>query len=512
MESIIQLPSVNGGNELFIDKDHYKREPIISSEIVSPINSDQKNIHMSTTLNVRYDKKPVSSLIKIDHRPNNVIKQAVILKTINKTGVKNSNHHGLLNDDMGELDIIDTRKFMQKTMDSKEDIIIEDLPSSITGSYDQDYNIIHVDEIIRKKLCQEKYDHLTSLKVKYKDLQQLSSKPQTYVMREKTLETMKKINNEIKQIETGEKLKIYNDQVKDIITQYRKYTGRVKTIIFNLDDDDHYEEMDAELRHRIYLIDKYLDIAAKYIRIDVIRINNRPTDICAGCGISLAKVGPSDEGTIRCPDLDCQTEHNMTILTKLSKDGSRLNINNSTDDESIENFIKAFIRYQGLQPDQPDDILYDELDDYFERHDRPLGDEIKQLPLNSRGRRGDTDHQMLWNALSQIGRSEYYEDANLIGNIYWGWELHNVMEYKEIIINHYNKTQKVFYEIPPEERCRNSSLGTQYRLWRHLQLVGHECYMDEFKIASNSDSIKLHNKLWFLMCQGCNDPDIYYMP
>ena len=119
---------------------------------------------------------------------------------------------------------------------------------------------------------------------------------------------------------------------------------------------------------------------------------------------------------------------------------------------------------------------------------------------------------MLWTAISEIGHSAYYEDANLIGHLYWGWTLPNVMHHKETIISHYNKTQKVFYQIPPEERCRNSSLGTQYRLWRHLQLVGHECYMDEFKIAGNSESIRNHNRLWKLMCEGCNDPTINYNP
>ena len=424
----------------------------------------------------------------------------------------NNNNFHLLDDNMGELDIVDTRKYMPRTSNSRVDeVISEDLPNKITGTYNEDYNIIYVDDIIRKKLRQEKFAHLQSLKLRYKSLEATSLRPQTYVVREKTLESMKKLTDEIIQIETGEKLKIYDSKVKDIINEYRKYNGKVKTIIFDVEEGEHYQELDDELRHRIYLIDKYLDIASEYIQIDVIRVNNRPADLCVGCGISLAKVATNEDGTIRCPNTDCQTEHNVIILTKLAKDGSRINTANSTDDESIDNFLRAFIRYQGLQTDHPDEGLYEELDLYFARHDRPSGDKIKMLPLNSRGRRGDTDHKMLWTALSQIGRSEYYEDANLIGHLYWGWTLPNVMQYKEVIILHYNKTQKVFYQIPTEERGRNSSLGTQYRLWRHLQLIGHECYMDEFKIAENAESQKVHNKLWRLMCEGCNDPEIRYI-
>jgi hypothetical protein len=258
----------------------------------------------------------------------------------------------------------------------------------------------------------------------------------------------------------------------------------------------------------VYLIDTYLDIASDYIQIDIIRINNRPADICTGCGISLSQVATSEEGTVRCPDPECQTEHSVIILTKLAKDGSRINTNASTDDESIDNFLRAFIRFQGLQSDHPDESLYDELDEHFARHDRPSGDEIKQLPLNERGRRGDTNHKMLLDALSSIKRSEYYEDANLIGHIYWGWTLPEAMHFRERMIDKYNKTQKVFYQIPPEERGRNSSLGTQYRLWRHLQLEGYECYMDEFKIAENAESLRLHNNLWKTMCEQSNDPEI----
>jgi hypothetical protein len=200
------------------------------------------------------------------------------------------------------------------------------------------------------------------------------------------------------------------------------------------------------------------------------------------------------------------------IVWKLSKDNSNSSGSNNVVDESIDNFIRAFIRYQGLQPrDHITQELFDQLDQYFIQNGRPIGENIRKLPLNKRGKRGDTNHKMLWTALSHINRSELYEDTNLIGHLYWGWTLNNIMHHKETIIAHYIKTQKVFYQIPQEERGRTSSLGTQFRLWRHLQLVGHECYQDEFKIAENAESMRTHNRLWALMCEGSNDPSIYYI-
>jgi len=415
----------------------------------------------------------------------------------------------LLDDNFSEFDMVDTRKYI--ILENNDIEQYNDIPDSITGVYNLDYNISHVDDIIRKKLQQEKFTLLNVLKSKYKLLEESSKRPQTYLIRENTLDSMKKIAEEIEQIETGEKIKIYNQKVKDILNEYHKYDGIVKTIIFDVKDKNDNFDLNDDTRKRISLIDKYLEIAGDYISMDIIRIDNIQSDLCNGCGKSISKVAPTPEGTIRCPDPDCQTEHNAIIMAKSAKDGSRINMNNNTEDESIDNFLRAFIRYQGLQQDKPNISLYKELDDYFLLHDRLIGKEISKLPLNNRGRRGDTNHKMLWDALSHIGRSEYYEDTNLIGHIYWGWILPNVMHHKELIISHYNKTQKVFYQIPPEERGRNSSLGTQYRLWRHLQLVGHDCCIDEFKIAMNQESIRCHNKLWKLMCEGAGDPSIYYI-
>jgi hypothetical protein len=387
--------------------------------------------------------------------------------------------------------------------------VTEKLPDKITGTYREDYNILVVHNIIRKKLEAETLTQIPKLLVKLAELRAQCDKPQSYIMRSRTVDEINKLTTMITQIQNGARLAEYESKARELVEDYRRNSGRVKTVVFD-SEDEVYKEFDDVTRARIRAIERFLEIASDYIEIEIVRKGCRPSDICMGCGATLTKVAPNDEGSITCPE--CQTEHPSIILTKLAKDGARVNINNNSDDESIENFLRVFIRYQGLQQDQPNSSIYDELDIYFRRLGRPTGAEIRNLPLNDRGRRGDTTHKMLWNALSQIGHSEAYEDANLIGHIYWGWILPNVSEHKEKIVSHYMKTQKVFYQIPPEERGRNSSLGTQYRLWRHLQLVGHDCHMEEFKIAENPDSIRTHNKLWKLMCDGAKDPEIRYIP
>lgn len=382
------------------------------------------------------------------------------------------------------------------------------IPDGITGSYNEDYNIAYVDSIIRAKLKQERQD-IAILQDKHQKLAAIVQQPQNFLTRQKTLAEMHKLQNEISQIASGAKQQTYEARVAPLLQAYRKYAGKIKTVVFDMEEEEPC--IDENVRQRLLVIDSFLDIAAEYININVVRVNRCIGNVCLGCGTSLAKVVPNDSGSLRCPNGDCLTERSVVIKSKLSKDSSRINTNNSTEDESIDNFMRAFIRYQGLQVDHPDDQLYCDLDVYFARHGLPLGKDVRSLPLNERGRRGDTNHKMLWTALATIGYASY-EDANLIGHVYWGWTLPDVMQYRDIIIQHYNKTQKVFHQIPAEERYRNSSLGTQYRLWRHLQLVGHDCYIDEFRIAENPDSIRTHNRLWRLMCEGAHDPNIYYIP
>lgn len=397
--------------------------------------------------------------------------------------------------------LMDTRTYL------KTDLVLEETPEKITGSYTVDYNITYLDSIIKKKLLQEKFTLLPKLKKTVASLKELIMRPQTYIQREHTLTQIKVAEEEIRKIETGEKLRVYLDKTSDIINSYLS-ASKIKKVMFDQEDQD--PQTDEDALHRISLIEKYLDIAGDYIQLDIIRVTSHKSDVCTGCGASLARIALSDEGSLRCPE--CFTEHSVIITAKLSKDGARINMNTNLEDESIENFLRAFTRYQGLQCEQPDEKVYEKLDKYFTRNGRPTGAQIRELPLDSRGLRGDTNHKMLWDALSHIGHSEYYEDTNLIGHVYWGWELPNVSHLKERLIDKYIKTQKVFYQIPIEERNRNSSLGTQYRLWRHLQLEGHECYMDEFKIAENPESLRTHNNLWKQMCDGAGDPDIFYIP
>jgi len=408
-------------------------------------------------------------------------------------------------------DLFDNRNYISKDNNFYTKFITEEIPNKISGTYIQDYNILYINDIIIKKLNYEKYTILDNLKRRYNELEIFLSKPQTFLINKLYVNEFENIKSKIRAIESGENIKEYKKRVDNIINNYKKLKNPIKTYVFDMDNVKPKDDLSIKHYEHINNIEKFFVIAKDYIDININRIIEKNENICKKCGEGLNNIEYSEDGTIICPNNECLTEYKSISFEKMAKDNLRINITILSEDESIDNFLKAFIRYQGLQHDIPPNSIYNELDEYFTSHDFPKGSEIKKLALNSRGRRGETNHKMLWDALSNINKSEYYEHSNFIGHNYWGWTLHNLLHIKQKLVDKYNKTQSVFYKIPLCDKERDSSLGTQYRLWRHLQLEGHECYMDEFKIAENIDSLRIHNKLWKLMCEGCNDPTIYYI-
>ncbi len=348
------------------------------------------------------------------------------------------------------------------------------MSKKIVGTYVDDYDITYIHDLIINQLTLEK-SNLPTLMTELSVLKLQSNKIQTMNAKKETLNQITNLESTINLIHNGQKLKTYKAEAKPLIANYLK----------------------TKNNERLIVIEKYLKLAKKYIDINVSHSVNT-VNCCLNCKKVIDDMG--HDSVVKCQY--CDNEHQLVNTLKYSDQ-----LKNEND---MENFIKALTRYQGLQT-QPPKIIYSKLDRYFKERGLPLSEEIKELPYNDFGKKGNTNKEMLYTALAQIGYSSYYEDVNLVGHIYWDWKLPDLVSVKEQIMRHFITTQKAFYRIPADIKCRISSLGTSYRLWRHLQLVGHICSVDDFKIAENLDSLSTHNRIWKLMCEMADDPEIYYI-
>jgi hypothetical protein len=355
----------------------------------------------------------------------------------------------------------------------------------IVDYYIDDYDILYIHDVILSQLLQEK-KNLNQF------INELNSKEEEF-KKSHTYNVKKDLQSSIDVLKTS-----IDDIKKDKINIYK---CQINTLL----DDYILTKKNKDLIQKHKIIDRYLEIASQYLDIHVKRIHPLKENCCIQCSTSLQDIKINNEGTIRC--LNCSTDHQV-ILNKPSSYDAKFNFFNI--DKDMENFTKALMRYEGLQ-DKPNKIIYDKLDVYFKSRGFPTSDVIKNMPLNERGKKDNTNRELLCTALAHIKHTEYYEDCNLIGHIYWGWKLPNLTDVKQTIFKHYTMTQKCFYRIPLDIRDRISSLGTQYRLYRHIQLVNHECYIEDFKIANDNKSLQNHHRLWKMMCELADDPEIYYI-
>lgn len=400
------------------------------------------------------------------------------------------------------LDAIYTGILVSKKLGLFDEKSTPDPPSAIEDTYFDDYNILFIHKQVLNFFEYRKVVLYNEYKKEQSKLQERIKMPGLKVIEYESLSVeIKRYDKLLKDIHDDIDRKEYEALASKFIAEYQKVKNRVHVVVFGKTErtEPNYQ--------RINIIQKFVNLASKYIKINLQCECMIDYDICANCEKPLGS-----DALGYCTH--CYTEYTSYASNNGSKESRRTVFasNRLDEDDTLNNFIKTLNRFQGNQPDKPPESIYEQLDEYFDGLGVSKGEYFRTLELNELGLKNGTSHKMLLKALSYIKNgSHYYEDVNWIGHVYWGWKLPNISAYKDKIIDHYIKTQKIFYQIPSDERKRNSSLGTQYRLWRHLQLVGYSCSFQQFKIAENQKSIENQDRLWRMMCERVDDPEIYYI-
>ena len=373
----------------------------------------------------------------------------------------------------------------------------DDPPDLIRGSYTTDLNIVKIHEAIEARYTYFK-SHLEEYKEEIQNQENLIIGKHSFSINE-----VKKMKNEIKILkeqiydyEHDISLNEYRKVALPIIEEYNKVASH-KSKGFVVFKKKVEEESKEKIDYRLQIIRQYLDHAREYIQIEMIHKMDLKAN-CPVCGLDFSKIfTDEDSGLCNCPN--CGYEREAISHTSTYKDSQRVNIGNRNNYDDCENFRKALMRYQGKQPHKPPEKLYEQLDDYFENIGKAHRNDIKKLPKTSEGRKKGTSRQLMFEALGETNNSAYYDDINLIMHIYWGWDLPDVSDLEEKIMEDYINTQQVYNAIPNKDR--NASLNIQFRLYVHLKALDLPCNKEDFKIQTSRDSLEFHQAMWKIMCE-----------
>jgi hypothetical protein len=378
-------------------------------------------------------------------------------------------------------------------------------PEKLVASHLNDFNLHRIHETVMRKLYQ-KHHKIDKWNVEIQSLKEKIKRPQRMIERRKSVERIRYLEKKIQEIREESHIQEYINQTESLLKEYDKYFPKKREIDFLRSKKKENvlpleEEKNPLYWRKIRIVKRYVEIASRYVDIQMI-VKKKNVHRCV-CGYDLNEVHIDNLGIQICPE--CNTEryivgHNLYKTDTFSS-------KNEYNDE--DNFEKALMRYQGKQPDKIPDTLFEDLDAYFSARGFPTSEEIRALEPNAKGRKPGTSLPILYKALQETDNSTFYEDANLIAHKYWGWTLPDVTSLESVIKQDYRKTQRIYNSLQKE---RSSSLGTQYRLFKHLEMRGHPCSISDFKIVKMRESLEYHDKNWKIMCERCQDPEIFFIP
>lgn len=243
--------------------------------------------------------------------------------------------------------------------------------------------------------------------------------------------------------------------------------------------------------HRIQLIRRYLALARKYIPENVIYTPSKQT--ACMCGTEYTEMVSDLSGVLVCPT--CGAERARIGRKKTTTTGGEdASVRRRQDNEERDNFVKALIRFQGLQRDRLPVDLLDRLDAYFRANNYPTGEEVRSGQAND----AVLNKDVLYKALAAVG-CPMYEHINLICHKVWGWPLPELHHIYDTVLQHFDTMQRVAHAkgLP--------TINTQYRLFKHLEMAGFPCYATDFRIPKTREIIQIDEERWKAMCDGVDE-------
>lgn len=239
-------------------------------------------------------------------------------------------------------------------------------------------------------------------------------------------------------------------------------------------------------------LQKYIDLVNRYVKIECIKIES-PNIRCSGCDEPITDFG--EENTYVCKKCSCV--NSFLHPNNYNKITERYTNHN---DEDTGNFIKVLDKFEGKSDQIPPEELYEQLDSYLISMNEKPGQYYRSLPLDEFGKKPGTSKRKLWSMLEATKNNRFYDESNYIAHKYWGWNLPDISEHRDQLIDDYVRTQEVWKRIKYKYN-RSASLGTQFRLYVHLKAIGYECFREDFKIQEMVDSLRIHNDAWETMCK-----------
>ena len=235
------------------------------------------------------------------------------------------------------------------------------------------------------------------------------------------------------------------------------------------------------------IISKYLEVANKYVNIELEVSNKKQKIICKNCN-NKKDFDIIENNIYIC--MNCSAR--QVIMKNISsyRDIDRVNISSKYMYDRKIHFRDCINQYQGKQNSTIDQEVYDALEDQFDKHGLLIGD--KTTPKNIRFSKITKEQISMF--LKELEFTKHYENINLIhyqmtdkkpDDI--GYLEDKLLEDFDILTDLYDKKFK--------NLTRKNFINTQYVLYQLLLRHKHPCNKEDFSILKTIDRKTFHDEI-----------------
>src|SRR5581483_502541 len=261
----------------------------------------------------------------------------------------------------------------------------------ISMTYTDDLNLFHLKSQICLALKAEQEERLRNLVDELSNLKNKINQCKFLIEKKAIEKNINETEQEINKLQ--QKLPNYVKESEPLLKQYQQY-GPSKKILSFRSNRNNKSSNEILISAKTKLIHEFIQLAEKYIDLHIVRELNIGNS-CPGCNADLTDVEPLDEsGLIICPN--CKYEK-YTFIKQIVE-------TTASSNSSLDTLYKSLMKFLCKHPTSLPPNMFKDLDKYFISYGLPYtSKEVKALPLNENGTRGDTTREIMLRALKDKG-------------------------------------------------------------------------------------------------------------
>ena len=235
------------------------------------------------------------------------------------------------------------------------------------------------------------------------------------------------------------------------------------------------------------IFNEYLEIATKYVNIDLEAREIKDKIICKNCD-NKKDFDIIDGNIYVC--IDCSAQQIIMKNVSSYKDIDRVNITTKYLYDRKIHFRDCINQYQGKQNSTVSQKIYEDLETQFELHHLLSGN--KNTSKNIRFANITKEHISIF--LKELQYTKHYENINLIYYNITGKKPDDIGYLEEKLLTDFDILTDL-YDKKFKNIDRKNFINTQYVLYQLLLRHKHVCNKEDFSILKTIDRKNFHDEI-----------------